>query len=389
MATLSLAQLCRVVTPQGARDLLTDILVSLKFPARSWQEGSNQRSLLEAYSYTYASCTEVIAKMAASGFNDTAEDEWLDLFSMSEYRHKRKDAVRTRGYAQLVASAAAPGPFVMDDRSVVLSDATGRTYRNVEPFTLSAGQTVSVLFEAETAGAAGDVATGALTELKTPLAGVSASNPPLPGATTWITVNGADRESDVALRERNANKWGTLGAVAMPRRAYAYYALKASDSVRRVYIDDQNPRGPGTISIFVAGDAGPVAAPVVTLVNEFLSGSSDGVEKRAAGADVVAYSAAAQSVPVAGAVYLMSAYNTTQTRADIEAALKTYFRDLPVGGQRVTAHAPGVVGFGELYRAILTIPGVRNVAFTTPLADVPMAPSAVATPALALTYESI
>lgn len=389
MAVLSLAQLCRVVTQEGARELLLDVLESLKFPARSWQEGSNQRSLLEAFAYAHATETRVIAEMAAGIYNDTATGGWLDMLSMSDYRHERKPAVRTRGYVRLVASTNAPGPFMMGDRDVVVSDATGRTYRNVGGFTLAAGQVVSVLFEAETAGAAGDVAINAITEFKTPLAGVTVANPPIAGDTTWITVNGADAESDEALRQRNRDKWQTLGAVAMPARAYAYYAAKAHDSVRRVFIDDQNPRGPGTVSVFVAGDSGPVSGAVVSAVNAYLSGVVDGTDKRAAGADVIAFSATPMSVPVRGTVYLLSSYHTAETRRDIEAAVVAYFRDLPVGGRRVMPHAPGTVSWGELYRVILTIAGVRNVAFIEPLADVPLAPSAVATPALALTYESV
>lgn len=390
MAILSLAQLTRVVTVEEARELLLDILVSLRFPARSWQEGSNQRSLVEAFARMYASVTEVVRDMAAGGYNDTAVGAWLDLYSLSEYRHRRKPAVRTRGYVRLVAAPGAPGPFTLQPLDLVLSDSTGQTFRNVAPITLTGGQTLAVLVEAESAGAAGDVAVGALTELKTPLAGVSVSNPVLAGDTTWITVNGADAESDEALRERNANKWGTLGAVAMPRRGYAYHALQADTSVRRVYVDDTNPRGPGTITVYVAGDAGALSGTVVSAVNAHLIGTGpDGIDKRAAGADVVALSALVTTVQVKATVYLVSGYNTAATQQGIAATVADFFRDLPIGGRRYAPGQGGVVPFGELYRALLNIPGVRNAAFVTPLADVPLAASAVAVPTLQLTYESV
>lgn len=390
MSTLSLGQLVTPMTNEQTLELVLEILESLKFPARSWQVGSTQRTLIETFSRVYASETGAVSTIASSGYNEDAEGDNLELFSLSHYNNAKKPATPTRGHFRLAADANAPGPFSLAVGDMVIADATsGQTFRNVASGTLLLGGTLDLLMEAEQPGAAGDIPPTSTLIMRTPLAGVTATNPITPGQTSWITQNGGDAESNEALRARNRSKWATLGAVGNPGMAYAYYAATAHPSVRRVHVDDQNPFGPGTIGVYLAGDGGAVSSVVVDAVTDYLRGDIDGKKKIATGALVGFFSAVPRGVTIKATVYLASSYNTPATQADILARVRAYFKDLPVGGAKNTLDDPGVVVFGELYKAVLTVPGVRNAVWTTPLGDVPLLPSEVAIPVLQLRYVGV
>jgi len=387
---LSIAQLGQVVSVEDALELQLRLLERLGFSARSWQPGSVARTLVELNARLLSAQSEAIRTLALAGYNETAEGPWLALFSKSHYDNTKKPGLRTRGLVTLTAGAQAPTTMNFGASDLVFADPkTGRTYRNLAPITLAAGQSVTALIEAEQIGAEGDVPNGAITEMRTPVAGVTAANRPLAGERSWITVNGADDELDQHLRERNRLKWATRSASSLPGLGYAAYALEASLSVRRAWVDDQNPRGPGSLDLYLAGDVAEVSDAVVADVERFLRGEVDGVPRMGLGANLLVKSARRVPVPVRGTAYLAAAYNTEPTQRAINAAIRTYFRALPIGGTRLSPSTRGRVVFGELYRAVLSIAGVRNVSFTSPSDDLELEPGVVAIPSIALRFESV
>src|SRR5690606_37446038 len=171
-----------------------------------------------------------------------------------------------------------------------------------------------------------------------------------------------------------------------PGTAYAYHAANGHASVRRVYVDDQNPRGPDTVDVYLAGDSGPVVSGIVDAVSDYLDGTTDGVDRIATTCDLEVHSAASKAVTVTASVYVIKQYNNVVTQAAISSAITEYFKALPIGGTRDADAGPGVVVIGELYKAILTVRGVQNVSFASPIADVSMNSSEVAVPTVSLTY---
>lgn len=387
---LTVAQLTRVVTEEQALELILDELTALKFNARSWETGSVQLTILRVMARLWANGSTAVKDIAEGGYNDTAVDGWLDLFSLSHYKNGRKPGSPTEGYVQLVAASNAPGPFTFAASDLVFVDRTvGRTYRNVAGATLAAGQTLLLLVRAEQTGSAGDVPTNTITIMRTPLVGVTVSNPARVGTTSWISKNGSDTESNEALRERNRAKWGSLAIFGGPELAYRYWAAAAHESVRRVHVDDQNPRGSGTIDIYLAGDAGPVSAQVATDVDAFLRGEVDGVQRVAMGANVLIKSATRLSLRIAATVYIQSAYNTRSTQLLLLQAVTDHFRNLPIGGARFRFGTEGTVLLGELFRKLLTVPGVRNVVFTSPTSDLTVLPEQVVVPSPRFSFVSV
>jgi phage-related baseplate assembly protein len=382
---LTFAQLTQVVTKDEALQTLIDQATALGFNTTSWQSGSTPRTMLEVFVYVYAAASVVVSGIASGGLNSTAEGDWLSLLASSHYKNTRRAAVTTQGTMVLACSALA-GPYTITAGQLVVADtATGQTFRNqAAGGSLTSGGTLSLVFEAETAGAAGDIATGATLELKTPLAGVTVTNPVGGSVDSWISRNGADAETDAQLRERNETKWATLGVG--PGMAYAHHALTASASVKRVSVDDSNPRGPGTIDLYIAGDSGALAGTIVTAVDDYLDGTTDGVDRVNSSADLLVQSATALSVPVTASVYVIKQYNTAATQTAVSTAISNYFKALPIGGTTLTAGGQGAVRIGGLYSAILAITGVQNVVFAAPTADVNVDIDEVAVPTITLSY---
>src|SRR5690606_23973021 len=167
--------------------------------------------------------------------------------SRSRFGNERNPALATQRKLTL-ACAAGEGPHTIGLGDLVATDADGHTFRNIEgldivyPITLASGGTVTLLFEAEIAGAAHNVANGNVNALVTTLAGVTISADVLYRA-------GQDEESDERLRARNASKVATR-ALEPIRDTIENLALEAAPAVTAVGIDDENPRGAGTFDVY-------------------------------------------------------------------------------------------------------------------------------------------
>ena len=381
-----LQQLLGVVTVDQARQGLINSLTGLGFNASSWQEGSFQLTMIEAFARVYANASMGVAEIAAGGYNDLAEKVWLHLFSDSHYDNQVHLAVTTQGTCTLTAAPlAGPNTFVVDQ--LVVATPSGITFRNKTGGTLVAGGTLDLTWEAEVAGSAGNVAPGTITVMQTGIAGVTVNNPALTPSPTWITRDGADEETDQELRLRNRTKWATLGIA--PGAAYEYFSRAASPSVKRVFVDDQNPDGPGTFDIYLAGDSGGVSSPVVDAVEDYIRGTTDGIDRLVTTAKMRVFAATNKAITINAGVYLLKAYDTPANRLLIEGAMGQYFKDLAIGGTPLYEGGPGAVRLNALAGYVMRIPGVQNIAFTSPTADVDLLKNEVAVPTFAPHYYPI
>lgn len=369
---LTLAQLLRVPTVAEARAFVIDVIAAAGFKsAASWQEGSRSRTLgIEVPVALYTDVNANIANITRGLFNDTAERDWLTLFSKSHYDNDRKEAVRARGPAILTASNVAP-PYTIAVDYLVASDALGRTFRNKTGGTLAPGGTLQLEWEAVLAGsAANGVAPNTLTRLQTTLAGVTINNPGSGGQ--WLTRLGADEEIDPALRARNTTKWATR-ALHAPEDAYRNWALEAAVEVTRAEVDSQNPEGPGSLRIYIAGAQGAVTPEIAQIVVDYINGDGpDGIVRRAVGAEVFCSSAASLVVPVTATIYQAAAY-ASSARGNVETNLALFEQTHPVGGRKLDPSEPGKLLRAALYGEIMRVPGVMNADIQAPSGDIVMA----------------
>ena len=375
---LPLDELIVPVTKDQALTFMFDILRAHGFPIASWQPGSMQRTMFEAFAELATESVLVADALARGGFNSLSSGGWLDLLSESHYDNTRFEAVKTKGKV-VVADTDGTGPHVIGIDEMVISDPDGRRFRNTTGATLTLGQLdLQLEFEAEVAGADGNVQNDTIAVVVEGPPGATVTNPEPAPSSPWITVEGSDEESDESLRERNATKWASL-AVNGPAEAYIYWSRSASPAVTRVWVDDQNTRGPGAVDVYIAGVAGEVTEPVRQAVEDYLEGTTDQVGRKGVGTDLEVLIATEHDITFTAQVY----YDPTHLQAEIEtlvlAAIDDYVKNVPIGGVKSFDEDAGEFLLGGLYHALFSIPGVVNIIVAAPLTNVALAKGSVAT----------
>jgi uncharacterized phage protein gp47/JayE len=372
---VSVDELIVPITKDQALAFLFDLLRGHGFPVESWQSGSLQRTMFEAFAELASEKLLVADQLARAGLLSLSSGGWLDLLSDSHYDNQRFEAVKTLGVVSLTDSDGT-GPHTIGVDEVVVSDADGRRYRNTTGGTLALSGVLPLYFEAEVGGNDGNVPINTLTVRVEGPPGVTVNNPDL-GPGTWITRSGADQETDASLQQRDRTKWAGLG-VNGPAEAYENWAREADPAVTRVFVDAQNPRGPGTLDVYLAGASGAVAGPVVAAVQNYIDGTTDLVRRRALCADVLALSATNLPVNFTGTVYCDPAMDAVVLGDVVLATLNAFLRAVPIGGVKSFDGDAGELLIGQLYYALFSIPGVVNVVLTAPAANIAMLKTQVA-----------
>jgi len=362
---LSLSQLRTPATADQETARILDILNSLGFSTTSWQSGSVQRTIVEMMGNVSAQFTVVVDTISRMGFNDSAEGDALTEFSNSNYDNQRVGALATEGDYTLTGALIGP-PHAIVAGDLIVSDADGRQYQNSTGGVVPAGGTLVVTIKALVTGTDGNVPpNGTITTLNTPLAGVTGSNDAVAPATTWITTQGQDQESDSVLRLRNTTKWATQNQIGSPAELYTNVALNADADIQRVGIDDTNPRGSGTLDVYLArATATAQPSDIVTVQAAF-----DAQVCETSDAKAIAATEVAQAFTFTA--YIEAAKNTPDTQAAIEEAIADFVNSLAIGGTLIGGS--GFMLFSELVTAVSSIDGVVNVVFAAPVADVALA----------------
>lgn len=136
-----------------------------------------------------------------------------------------------------------------------------------------------VQIQAEQAGSAYNVDAGTITKLATTIAGLVVSNQPQPPATSWISTYGGGRETPASVALRCRANWGRLTLLqTSPADAYVALALDqritGTAAVRKVVVWPSYRDGVGFaanyVTLYLAGDAGPVPAAAAAMVQAAL-----------------------------------------------------------------------------------------------------------------------
>lgn len=348
-------------TKEEVRTILTDLLTGLGFPVTAWQETGSARSLLEAQAALGAQFTEFVAALAKVGFLSSAEEEYLTALAKSHYDEDRNDPVSSVFDIDLINTGGVTHTPAAGE--VILRATNGQTFTNTGAETVSAGSTTTAEFFAQIPGGAGNIGAQNL-ELVTPLAGVIAT------FLGTFTTAGADAESDLKLRERARSKWGTL-RVEKVNAGVSNLARKASPSIHGVSIDDMNPRGAGTVDVYLsavnatAGDAD--VALVQTALDSAFFGNGEEIKR------VLALPAPTVVQDIAVNLYVRS---TTEEEAKtaLLVAWQALLLSTPVGGFDLSPGPTNVVQRGQISDALASVPGTVSIDVTTPAGDLAVPP---------------
>lgn len=356
------------LTPAQAKQAILELLDGVGFTATSWADGTLVDGFTWIGGYVLSKATEVAVALKEAHQLSTAEDAALDAYMDSQYDEDRRGAVAAQYLIQLDCEAG-EGPHSLDVGDVVVTD-DEFTYRNIAgagisyPYNLAGGASVTLLFEAEVAGAESTVAASTIDTLQTTYAGVTVNT-----SGNSLQTSGLDRESATVARERCRTKWPTLTLVQSTEGKVKHLALSADQTVTRVEVDGENPRGEGTVDCYLATDVGPASAGAVANVQaavEDLFFQSNAF---------LAIASAADPLAITATLYYDPAYDSGDVSDAVDEALLSWFASIPLGGFSYGAGLEHVVTLEDIRSALksATIDGVeviRTLVLTTPAANV-------------------
>ncbi|ELY2737455.1 baseplate J/gp47 family protein [Cronobacter dublinensis] len=87
----------------------------------------------------------------------------------------------------------------------------------------------------------------------------------------WLTVPGADEESDDELRERCRNQFNLVGNYHTDAVYRSMIASVAGLSIDRIFFEHEAPRGPGTANAYLLLDTGVTSDPFIEAVNDYIT----------------------------------------------------------------------------------------------------------------------
>jgi hypothetical protein len=330
-------------------------------------ELSAERGLCALFAFTEARAEGIRAIIAATVNPDDVSGLWLDIVLKGRYQEDRIPALKTK--ARLYVGAAAGGGTQVIKPGDLRADAgNGIFFVNTQGGTIAAGVTGQLDFECEVAGIVGDVANGAISGFQRAPAGLTISNP-----FGWKTAGGRDAEKDGPYRKRSYAKWLSLGT-GWTRDAFDYWVPRFAPSITRIYVDDSNPVGPGSIKVYLANSTGPATGGEIATVLAGLI--SRGFRPLGTVLPVVL------AAPLVTIVVTGTVYGPSVTKAvDVGAALDGFASELPLGGINQSVDLGLLYGIivGGAYPAfdLPGFTGVTNVDLTLPAGDTAIGPAAV------------
>jgi uncharacterized phage protein gp47/JayE len=375
---LSLKQLTTPVTEDEALAEILETLEDLGFQATSWQSGGVQRTIVHLFARVYSDLTETVSDIAKSGFAKLATGVYQDYLGQHSYNLTRNAATATLGQMVLTSSAAAP-IHTWDAGELLVADAEdgdANTYEVMDAGVLNPGTSVTVLVRATVAGNAGNIAPNVALFLWTPLVGVTASNPAISGASTWITTPGTDAESDARYADRMLGRWDRL-TYGNTEGAYRAWALEALPSLTRVKVSTGSG---GLVYVTGATATGGLDAAQIQTITDHINGI-DGIGRRPINDVLIVQSATAVTSPDVALTVTVDSIYAAGIAAKVNVALVDLFGSLDIGGTVLPALS-GRVLLADLYAAVMSIEGVRNVVFASPAADVSLPIDGIYTPVI-------
>lgn len=296
-------------------------------------------------------CRTVLSNM----FVSYADGNWLEL-KAGDFAKTRKAAVKTQG--DVTVSRQTAGDAVTIPKGQVFKTAQDINGEELRYFALAetvlqqGKLSVDVPVEAEIAGAKYNVPQGQIVNTLTHIEGIDT----ITNGEGWITTEGSDTEDLESLRSRTLNAWSELST--MPTAEKYKNVCEAVPGVLFVRVDDQHPRGQGTVDIIVTGTAGEATENLLSLVQnaaDSIKGPDD---------DVQVKSSTTVTQDISVTVTVSSSIDTDGLEDKAKAAITSL---LAISKGR----SLNELTLSDINYAIRSkCSDVKNVAFTTPTADV-------------------
>jgi uncharacterized phage protein gp47/JayE len=297
----------------------------------SKQEGTFTYDVSSAFSVELAIAYTQLERVLRLGFAETSSGSYLDMRA-NEHGVTRKSAVKASGQVTITGAAGAPIP-----QGTVFATLNGTRFVTTEVATIPAGGSVTVNIEAETAGAAGNVAAGTITQIPVSIAGVTAVT------NAAATTGGLDTETDAELLQRllqRVRNQATSGNSAH----YKQWATEVDGVGDAKVFPLWN--GPGTVKVVLLDPNKRAPTPQVVL-----DVAAHIEEERPIGANVTVEAAPEVAIDVSVDVTLASG-TLAEAQAAIENGIRDYLRGL--------AFVDPVVRYTRIANVILDVANVQD-----------------------------
>ena len=248
-------------------------LVENGFPLTSFKKGGIIYHLLRLSVTIYIELIELARTILNSCFFQHAEGDWLDI-KAADVSKSRIEATKTIGYVTVYRSEYDQALKITKGHGFKTEpDATGNEYKfyAVEDTVIAAGASSgTVLVEAAEPGTAYNIAANTITVSMIYLDGMDHVN----NNVGWLYLEGADAESDDALRARGMASWSELASQTIDEKLKN--AALSVPGVIGVSIDSQHPRGQGTVDIIITSTAGTASSTLIEEVQDVVDELADG-----------------------------------------------------------------------------------------------------------------
>ena len=358
----------QIIPVPELEDLKEETIAGLKdagFVITNFHSGGIFHTLLMIALRIQIELLELARTILNQSFVSHASGTWLDL-KMADYSKLRKKARKTRGCVTVSRTGTDTEAIKIAKGHIFKSikDINGEELRFfvLEDAVLQKGaQSVDVLVEAETEGSRYNVPEAQITRTLTYLGEVEITN-----GEDWITLEGSDVEDDESARTRTLRSWSELALV--PLRDTYINVCEAISGVLYVTVNDQHPRGQGTVDVIVTSEAGAASEDLLGQCRAACE------EIREPDTDVLVKSAEVVYTDINVTVTISNSLSREGLSERVKAAVTDLLR---LRGRRV---------FNELTHADLIhkiksdVSVVRNVTVTAPAEDLFLATDKVILP---------
>ena len=299
----------------------------------------------------YALAAQVYALYAQAdwvtrqAFPQTAEGEYLDRHAQLRGL-ERKQAVQAQGVVRFSAGETSDYDRMIPQGTVCMTAGLIR-FVTTQPAKLLTGTLfVDVPVQAVEAGAAGNVAAGAILSMAVAPTGIASCTNPQP------CTGGGDQEGDEELRQRVLESFKRLpnGANA------AYYEQQAMsfDQVAAAQVIPR-PRGTGTVDVIVATLAGTPGEELLGELTAYFQA------RREIAVEVQVKEPETQTVDVAVQIAVEDGWDVETVSAQVKQTLENWFTGRLLGRSVLRA---------EMGNLVYSCEGVANYSIASPAADV-------------------
>ncbi|MGI1677577.1 MAG: baseplate J/gp47 family protein [Cellvibrionaceae bacterium] len=266
----------------------------------------------------------ILKQILPNCFLKTAKGVFLEIIVWA-LGLTRKTAVKTKGFVKFSRTDTAGALDVIDGTLVQTAPINGKIYeyKTIGAFSFVDGQSeLFIEVEALEAGTAYNLAEGVLAVLPTPINGVDS----VANEAGWITVIGADTETDDELRLRGRNQFSIVTTFHTDAAYIALVTEFSGVGVNNLVFEHDAPRGPGTANIYILPDTGTASSQFLSSLQSHLMddgnhGLGDDVEVLALPESL--HSVTADVWPVNGT----STEETAQLLINVDQFIRAAFRE--------------------------------------------------------------